>query len=42
MPEGHFPIEIPVKLGKILAIRELHVVAERVLLLKVPDLRIKL
>ena len=38
MPEGHFPIEIPAKPGKILAIRELHIVAERVLFLKVPDL----
>ena len=36
-----FPIEISAKLRKILAIRELHVVSEHVLFLKVPDLRIK-
>jgi hypothetical protein len=41
MPKGNFPIEIPVKLGKILAIRELHVMSERVLFLKVPNLQIK-
>jgi hypothetical protein len=41
MSEGYFPIEIPAKPGKILAIRELHVVSERVLFLKVLDLRIK-
>uniref|UniRef100_A0A2N9EHT2 Uncharacterized protein n=1 Tax=Fagus sylvatica TaxID=28930 RepID=A0A2N9EHT2_FAGSY len=40
MLEGHFLIEIPAKPGKILAIRELHVVAALVLFLKVPDLRI--
>uniref|UniRef100_A0A2N9HJ57 Uncharacterized protein n=1 Tax=Fagus sylvatica TaxID=28930 RepID=A0A2N9HJ57_FAGSY len=41
MPKGNFPIEIPVKLGKILAIRELHVMSERVLFLKVLNLQIK-
>ncbi len=40
MPEGYFPIENPTKPGKILAIQELHVVAARVLFLKVLDLRI--
>ncbi len=40
-PEGNFPIEIPARPGKILAIRELHVVSERVLFLKVVDLWIK-
>jgi hypothetical protein len=38
MPEGHFPIKIPAKPGKILVIRELHVMAEHVLFLKVPNL----
>ena len=38
MPEGHFLIEILAKLGKILVIRELHVVTARVLFLKVLDL----
>jgi hypothetical protein len=41
-PEGNFPIEIPARPGKILAIRELHVVSERVLFLKFMDLQIKL
>jgi hypothetical protein len=41
MSKGNFPIEIPVKPGKILAIRELQVVSERVLFLKVLDLQIK-
>jgi hypothetical protein len=40
MPEGHFSVEIPIKPGKILAIQKLHVVATRVLFLKVSDLRI--
>ena len=40
-PEGNFSIEIPARLGKILAIRELHVVSECVLFLKVVDLWIK-
>ena len=40
MPEGHFLIEIPAKQGKILAIRELNVLAALVLFLKVQDLRI--
>jgi hypothetical protein len=39
--EGCFPIEILTKPGRILTIRELYVVSERVLFLKVPDLRIK-
>jgi hypothetical protein len=37
---GPFSIEIPANLGKILAIRELHVVAARVLFLEVLDLQI--
>jgi hypothetical protein len=40
MSKGCFPIEIPAKSGKILAIRELHVMSERVLFIKVPNLRI--
>ena len=40
LPEGNFPIEIPARPEKILTIRELHVVHEYVLFLKVLDLRI--
>ena len=40
-PEGNFLIKIPARPGKILVIRELHVMSERVLFLKVVDLRIK-
>ena len=42
MLEGYFPIKIPAWPGKNLAIQELYVVSERVLFLKVLDLRIKL
>ena len=38
--ESHFPTEISTWLGKILEIRELQVVAERVLFLRVSNLRI--
>ncbi len=38
--EGNFLIRIPTKPGRILAIRELHVVSKNVLFLKVMDLRI--
>ena len=41
-PEDNFPIGIPARPGKILAIRELHAVSEHVLSLKVIDLRITL
>jgi hypothetical protein len=40
-PEGDFPIEIPARSGKILVIRELHTVSDRVLFLTHPGLRIK-
>ena len=40
MSKGHFLIEISAKPRKILAIRELHVMATCVLFLKVLDLRI--
>jgi hypothetical protein len=40
-PEGCFPIWIPIKPGKILVIRELHVMSEHVFFLKFLDLRIK-
>ena len=40
--EGNFLIEIPARPGKILAIRELHVMSEHVLSLKVIDLWITL
>jgi hypothetical protein len=38
--EGIFPIEIPARQGKILTIREFHVVSKHVLFLKVMELRI--
>jgi hypothetical protein len=41
-PEDNFPIGIPARPGKILAIRELHAVSEHVLSFKVIDLRITL
>ncbi len=37
-PESNFPIEIPARLGKILAIRELPIVSEHVLFLTHPSL----
>uniref|UniRef100_A0A2N9FFK6 Uncharacterized protein n=1 Tax=Fagus sylvatica TaxID=28930 RepID=A0A2N9FFK6_FAGSY len=40
--EDVFPIKIPIRPGKILAIRELHVVSKHVLSPKVMDLRITL
>ena len=40
--EGNFPIKIPARPGKILVIRELHVMSKRVLFLKVMGLRITL
>uniref|UniRef100_A0A2N9FKG9 Uncharacterized protein n=1 Tax=Fagus sylvatica TaxID=28930 RepID=A0A2N9FKG9_FAGSY len=39
-PQGNFPIEIPARLEKILAIQELHTVSEHVLFLKVMGSRI--
>ena len=41
-PEDVFPIEIPARPVKILAIRELYVVSKHVLFLKVMDLQITL
>jgi hypothetical protein len=42
MSGGHFPIEISARPGKLLTIRELRVVAEVTLFLKVSNLQTKL